>query len=176
MKSYKKESWIHPYLETRPSAIDGNGLFSTRGLPKDSVLVIFGGIILRQSDIQKGKFKKHSITGISENLWLGDPPDAPDSPDNYINHSCNPNLWMKDEVTLTSRYDILPNEELTVDYAMWIPDEDWIMKSECRCKTVYCRHVITGRDWRQPKLQKRYYGHFSPFLNRRIETLHSNSY
>ena len=41
----------------------------------------------------------------------------------YTNHSCDPNVWMQDEVTLAARRDIAIGEELTIDYAMIEGDE-----------------------------------------------------
>jgi SET domain-containing protein len=35
----------------------------------------------------------------------------------YGNHSCDPNLWHADVVTITARRDIAAGEELTIDYA-----------------------------------------------------------
>ncbi len=42
---------------------------------------------------------------------------------------------------------------------------------ECRFCEAACRHHITGDDWRLPELQRRYAGHFSPYLQRRIDRL-----
>lgn len=128
-----------------------------------------GGIVLAQKDIDSGKFKPHTITGVDEGLWLGDPSGAEESLDNYINHSCDPNLWMRDEITLVARRYINPREELTIDYVMWIPDQSWVMRSLCWCGSNLCRTRITGTDWQLPELQDRYFGRFSPFINRRIE-------
>ena len=50
-------------------------------------------------------------------------------------------------------------------------DEGWAM--ECRCATPTCRQVVRGGDWRLPDLQARYAGHFSPFIQRRIDGFRS---
>lgn len=36
-----------------------------------------------------------------------------------LNHACDSNLWMADEVTLIARRHIVSGEELTVDYALF---------------------------------------------------------
>lgn len=41
----------------------------------------------------------------------------------FINHSCDPNVWMLDEVTLAARRKVQQGDELTGDYAMWEADE-----------------------------------------------------
>ncbi len=88
-----------------------------------------------------------------------------------LNHSCDSNLWMADEVTLVARMDIAAGEELTVDYALFTAQPEWVLDRPCRCGAPVCRRAITGSDWRLTELQERYYPHFSPFINRRIERL-----
>jgi hypothetical protein len=82
-----------------------------------------------------------------------------------MNHSCDGNVWMDDEVTLTARRDIKAKEELTADYALWLNRSDYTMKDGCRCGSPLCRHVITGLDWQKPGIRQRYRSHFSPFIN-----------
>ena len=40
-----------------------------------------------------------------------------------------------------------------------------------RLRLSQCRGRVTGNDWRDPTLWKRYAGHFSPYLQRRINAL-----
>ncbi len=82
------------------------------------------------------------------------------------NHSCDPNLWIVDELTLAARRPISAGEEATVDYAVMTVGEAWSM--DCRCSAPTCRGTITGSDWRRADLQASYRGHFSPFIMRRI--------
>ena len=83
-----------------------------------------------------------------------------------MNHSCDPNVWMLDQVTLVTRREIEPGGELTADYALWEADEGWVGRWECRCGASRCRGRVTGQDWRSRELQERYRGHFSPFIER----------
>jgi hypothetical protein len=92
----------------------------------------------------------------------------------FINHSCNPNVWMKDEVTLVARRGIVVGEELTIDYAMIEGTEEWVGPWECRCGSELCRGRYTGNDWRQKELQERYRNHFSPFICERIRRLQAS--
>jgi len=88
-----------------------------------------------------------------------------------LNHSCDSNLWMADEVAQIARRDIAVGEELTVDYALFTVDPDWALERSCRCSVPDCRRTITGNAWRLPRVQGRYYPHFSPSVDRRIERL-----
>ena len=38
---------------------------------------------------------------------------------------------------------------------------------------TWCRERITGEDWRRPELQKRYAGHFLPYIERRFKEMRS---
>lgn len=35
----------------------------------------------------------------------------------FMNHSCNPNLWFLDDTTLEAKWDIKQGEEITYDYS-----------------------------------------------------------
>jgi hypothetical protein len=39
----------------------------------------------------------------------------------------------------------------------------------CNCGSSLCRRTITGLDWQLPELQRRYQGHWAPFITKQIE-------
>ena len=88
------------------------------------------------------------------------------TPNGAGNHSCDPNLWWADEVTLVTRRPVRAGEELTSDYATSSDDPGFRMT--CTCGSPLCRGVVRGDDWRRPELQERYAGHWVPHLERRI--------
>lgn len=109
---------------------------------------------------------------IGESLYLASRSgEGNEHPTQFINHCCDPNVWMHDEVTLAARRHIGVGEELTVDYAMFEGDEEWVGRFECRCGSEFCRRSLSGKDWRRKDLQERYGEHFSPFINERIRNL-----
>jgi len=160
--------WLDPRVVARSSSIEGLGLFATAPIAKGEVVGRLGGRIiddaeLRQISRNRSKYNSAAI-GEGLNVLLVD--------DELIargNHSCDPNLWMCDELTLEARRDIASGEEVTVDYALQTSIADWRMA--CNCGSSLCRKVVRGDDWMRPELQVRYRGHFSPFLNRRIENM-----
>jgi hypothetical protein len=83
----------------------------------------------------------------------------------YLNHSCDPNLGVRGEITFAAMRDICAGEELTHDWAM-TDDDDYSM--ECNCGAPDCRKTLTGKDWKSSDLQKRYAGYFSAHLARKI--------
>jgi hypothetical protein len=170
-RTYPAESWLDPRLEVRESPIHGKALVATGPIMEGEVVVIWGGTLFSEEEMRAGNAHGGSVAAIDEGLYLGSPAGAAKNPDDYMNHSCDPNVWMADEVTLVARRDIAADEELTADYAMWEATEEYVMPWNCRCGSPLCRKTITGKDWRLRELQQRYRGHFAPFLNRRIERL-----
>ena len=161
-------SWLSPKLEVAPSQIEGLGLFATMVIRAGEPVAVMGGTVLSDAefDAYRRTVDRYSAAAIGEGFNVVQDRDDPLS---RGNHSCDPNLWMTDEVTIASRRDIGAGEEATVDYALMTVDTTWSM--ECRCRTSLCRGAVTGADWRRPDLQARYQGHFSPFIARRISAL-----
>ncbi len=95
--------------------------------------------------------------------------DEVPEPGYMINHSCEPNCGLSGTTLLVARTDIGVGEEITFDYAMC--DASDYDEFECSCGQPSCRQVVTGSDWRDPVLQERYAGWFSPYLVRRIVAL-----
>ena len=110
--------------------------------------------------------RRHTVQ-IEEGLYLASV-DADEAPD-FINHSCEPNAGLDGQIAIVALRRILPGEEVTIDYAMC--DGSPYDEFECGCGSKICRGTVTGEDWRNPALWERYAGHFSPYLQRRIETL-----
>jgi hypothetical protein len=146
-------------------------VFATERIGDGEVVVVWGGTIFTEEDVRVGRARRGSVSAVDEGVYLaGRAGDGPDDGD-FMNHSCDPSVWMLDEVTLAARRDIEPGEELTADYALWEADEGWVCRWECRCGSSRCRGRVTGQDWRSRELQERYRGHFSPFIERRIDRL-----
>ncbi len=168
---YRLSTWLEPRLELRTSLIHGKGLIAVRSIKRGDMVIIFGGTLFTKEDIAAGKADNRMLMQVDEESWLGNQAEEPIGEDYFINHSCDPNLWMQDEVTLTARRSITAGEEATMDYAMHFADSAWTMKQSCSCGSSLCRGRIRGTDWMLDDLQRRYLGHFSPLLNQRIAHL-----
>ncbi len=167
---YRAESWNDPGLVLRTSPLNGRGVFATDHIRAGEVVIVWGGRMFTASDIEQGLAKRNSLAEVGDGIYLGAGEDDPESIDDYMNHSCDPSCWMLDEVTIATRRDIQPNQELTLDYAMFSSGTGWRI-DECRCASQLCRNTITGSDWKIPDLHVRYRDHFSPYLNARISAL-----
>jgi hypothetical protein len=114
-------------LEKRISKIDGFGIFTKNAIPNDTEFyqipldTIYSEPKPRCARIADGKY-------VSDDKVL-----------NWVNHSCNPNSTLdinRDDPVLISIRDILPNEEITVDYNQ---TEVQGVKVKCTCKSDNCK-------------------------------------
>ena len=164
-------SYLSPKTEVRESKIHGRGLFAAAGIAKDEIVAIKGGHIVDRKTLRE---EIAPVLGAVE-IQIGDDLFiAPVTKEErelsmlYSNHSCDPNLGVRGEITFVAMRDIRAGEELTHDWAM-TDDDDYSL--ECKCGAVNCRKILTGKDWQHPDLQKRYVGYFSAYLARKIALL-----
>ena len=161
-------SYLSPKTEVRESKIHGRGLFATDDISKDEVVAVKGGHIVDRKTL-RGKVTPRLgpvEIQIDEDLFI-----APVTYEErelsmlYSNHSCDPNLGVRDEITFVAMRDIRAGEELTHDWGM-TDDDDYSV--ECKCGAPNCRKILTGKDWHRPDLQRRYAGYFSAYLAGKI--------
>ena len=169
MKIVKKEVWISPKAEIRQSSIQGKGLFAKENIKKGERVIVFGGNYTDKKGAEKAQKQGKVVMQWDDKLYSFE--DRGESDDYFINHSCDPNLWLIDAFTLVAKKDVNPGDELTADYALWEADEKFISSWKCTCGSQLCRGQITGKDWQKKDLQQRYRGHFSPLINKRMEKL-----
>ena len=164
-------SYRSPKTEVRESRIHGRGLFAIADIAKNEIVAVKGGYIV------DGRVLREKITPvlgpveiqIDDDLFI-----APVTEEErelsmlYLNHSCDPNLGMRGEITFVAIRDICAGEELAHDWAM--TDDDGY-SIECNCGAPDCRKILTGKDWQRPDLQRRYAGYFSAYLACKIALL-----
>lgn len=135
-------------------------------IPQDEPVLIWGGEYVNKAIAEKSKSEGKLVMQWDEDLYSIE--ERGDDQGYFLNHSCEPNVWMRDAYTLVARRDIAVGEEVAADYALWEADENKVSKWECRCGTKDCRGKVTGQDWQLLVLQERYRNHFSPLINKRI--------
>ena len=164
-------SFLSPKTEVRESKIHGRGLFAIGDIAKNEIVAVKGGHIV------DGKTLRTKITPVLGPMEIQIDDDlfiAPVTEEErelsmlYSNHSCDPNLGTRGEITFVAMRHICAGEELTHDWAM-TDDDDYSI--ECNCGACDCREILTGKDWQRPGLQKRYVGYFSAYLARKIALL-----
>ena len=159
------------------------GLFATGNIPPGMVIIpgwhetFYVGMegwqflsvdeILRLPPENKNLFIRYGldvdfsrIVGPSEERYVT-------SLDNFINHSCEPNLTYDHGGNVISRKPIRQDDELTIDYGCFTVnfDEGFI----CDCGSQGCRRRVRKDDWR---MLARRYGYAMPrFLHEHIRPL-----
>ncbi|CAA9232723.1 MAG: hypothetical protein AVDCRST_MAG41-1072 [uncultured Corynebacteriales bacterium] len=162
---YPERAWFDPRLELRASPVHGRGVYATAPIPAGARLQVIGGTVVTTAEKAAGAVRlepgrDYNEGQLDEDLWILSPVD--EGLNYFFNHSCDPN-----STGLVARRDIAAGEEVTMDYAIEIADDDYEL-APCRCGTALCRGRVTGDDWRRPDLQARYGDEFFPFLRRRI--------
>ena len=164
-------SYRSPKTEVRESKIHGRGLFAIADIAKNEIVAIKGGHIIDRKSLRE---EITPLLGpveiqIDDDLFIAPVCDEERELSMlYLNHSCDPNLGVRGEITFVAMREIRAGEELTHDWAM-TDDDDYSI--ECNCGAPDCRKTLTGKDWQRPDLQKRYAGYFSAYLACKIALL-----
>jgi len=161
---YRTETWFDERLATGPSAIHGTGVFATAPIDAGEVVLIWGGTPWTRAQLEAGAVPPCSFSFVEEDVLLAGPADGLDY---FVNHSCDPSVWMADAVTVVARHNIDAGEEITGDYALWEAEDGYLVEA-CTCGADGCRGVVRGTDWQLRELQERYAGHFLPYIERRF--------
>ncbi len=150
-------------LEIRESVIHGNGVFTTKGIRKHSVICRVNIVreITDENPLEsdKGELYHHCH-------WYPDGTTVlVGEPHCYTNHSCEPNTFMytvnKVPYLLAMR-DIQKGEELTLEYSLCnAGGQVW----DCKCGSSDCRgrHRCGFRYMDEPR-QRRYLPYLDPFI------------
>ena len=163
-------SYLTEKCEVRDFDLVGGGkaVFATDAIAAGEIVAVWSGRIISAQDLDSltPEIRMHTVQ-VEEDLYLAsltaqEPPD-------FINHSCDPNAGLAGQITIVAMRHILPGEQVTIDYAMC--DGSHYDEFDCRCGAPRCRGRVSGDDWRNPSLWERYAGHFSPYLQRRINSL-----
>lgn len=161
--------YLSPKLEGKLHPDGTKSVFARQALMAGERLAVWGGeVVTWEMLVDMPPNQRRYTLQIEEGLYLV---TSREGPADWVNHSCDPNAGLSGQVVLVARRNIAPGEEVCYDYAM--SDGSPYDEFECRCGAAGCRRWVTGNDWQNPNLRKRYAGYFSPYLQRRIEQLES---
>ncbi|MDX6360771.1 MAG: uncharacterized protein QOH37_3825 [Nocardioidaceae bacterium] len=159
--------WLHPDVEVGPSDVAGRGLIATADLPAGTVVSRLGGTLVDAAELSR---LRAAGTAYVDSVVLDDDVHlllAPDSDNRFGNHACDPNLGWVDGYALATLVDVAAGSELLQDYATSVVEPDFVLR--CHCQSYRCRQMVEGTDWRIPQLQRRYAGHWTPYVQRLID-------
>ena len=84
-----------------------------------------------------------------------------------LNHSCQPNIGIRNAFRLIAMRDIAPDEELCYDYAM---AEDGQWQLDCQCGSPNCRGRMAGFAALPESVRESYQGVHFPLARRKVPT------
>lgn len=124
-------------LYCAPSVVAGYGLYAGRAFGAGELMFslrgrLFGG---NKRGVDDDWFA-HSYQ-LEQDLYLY--PETPEG--RYINHSCDPNAGLRDDLEMVALRDIQAGEEVFFDYSTTMSERSWTMP--CRCGSQLCRGEIS---------------------------------
>lgn len=159
--------YISPKVYVKRSSIEGSGLFAKEDIFKNEIISLKTGHIVTTEQIEEieencGEYWFQ----VRDGLFLT-PLTKQEAEETavYINHSCEPNVGVDGDIGLIAMRDIKAGEELCYDYAM---DTTTNYRLNCECGSKSCRGVVTGNDWKNAELQKKYGMYFSWYILKKI--------
>src|ERR671939_265426 len=135
---------LAPGLSIKKSSINGKGCFATQRFPRGKMIAEYTGekITDREATRRARRRRVLRICAI-DSRWSLDGSRGGNGT-HYINHSCEPNAYMKTlygHIQFYALRDIHPGEEITVDYENTLhPDT-----KRCYCGAKSCRGTINKR-------------------------------
>lgn len=133
----------------------GKGVFANQAITEGEVILNLTGPVISLQDVYLKGDKQCNPLQIADEVYVDlEPPGL------LINHHCNPNCGIREDVYIVAIRDIEEGEEIFYDYSTTISedfDEDgqeFIMT--CRCGDDTCRKMI-GDFKHLPKSKQKYY-------------------
>ena len=105
-------------------------------------VVIWGGCLVGKEEAGRARAEGKVVMQLEDGLYSVE--ERGEDATYFMNHSCDPNVWMAGVVTLVARRDIEPGEELTVDYALFEAYEGFVGTWECVCGSTPVADVSPG--------------------------------
>jgi hypothetical protein len=160
-------SHLSPKAAVKSSPIHGRGLFAIDEFQRGEIVCVKGGYVFTRATLAElAPVLGPAEIQIADDLFIG--PLSADEREGamiFSNHSCDPNIGVQGQIVFVALRPIAPGEELTHDWAT-TDDDDYSIP--CRCGSKDCRGTITGKDWQNEELQRRYRGMFSWYLQQKI--------
>ena len=158
---------LHKGVKVNKSKLEGRGLVATEYIPKGKIVWKLDKDEKRLTldELKKLPPERKKLAYQYKDRFI----IVMDSSE-YMNHSCDPNTWWKNDETLIARYDINPGDEVTYDYATAEIDDKFRSRWKCQCGSKNCRKYITGSDCLNPEFQKKYQDHLPSWVLKYIRS------
>jgi SET domain-containing protein len=135
---------LAPGLAINKSPIEGKGCFSVKHFKARRKIAEYSGEKITNAEAnRRASRRKLRICAINDR-WSLDGSRGGNGT-HYINHSCEPNAYMKtlyNHILFVALRDIEPGEEITIDYESTLHSD----KKKCICGAPSCRGTINRVD------------------------------
>ena len=131
---------LAPGLSIQKSLINGRGCFATVHFPRRRKIAEYTGERIPDCEAQRRAHRAKLRICDVDGVWSIDGSRGGNGT-HYINHSCEPNAYMKilyDHILFIALRDIEPGEEITIDYEATLHSN----KKRCICGAPSCRGTI----------------------------------
>lgn len=135
----------------------GSGVFADEFILKGDVVLNFERNFIN--------FSTNKTLRINDRLYQLS--TNPKLPENFINHSCEPNTYIDfEELALIALKDIPINKEITYNYFT----SDWDNEDvfECSCSSIICKKKISGFKYLSIQQKNEIKDFLSPFLKKKL--------
>lgn len=145
-------------IHIRPGTID-LGVFASVPLQEQEVIFFVTGKVLTFKEVMALPGGGDRTIQIGPNLYVN-----PGYPAEFINHSCEPNAGIRDDLAIIALQPIAVGEEIRFDYSTCIQEEEFRMR--CRCASPACRGEIGDFSELPEELKLKYIrlGVVQPFI------------
>lgn len=117
----------------KKSCIEGKGVFAARDFKQGDVVLKWNPRILSLEQAKKVPAKKKRYLDYLKGKYI-----LMQTPEKYVNHSCDANTYVKDWYDIAKR-NIKKGEEITSDYAKSVGTD---LNMKCNCGSKACRKII----------------------------------
>ncbi len=127
----------------------GRGTFTEEPIAAGELIIRFAGPLLRYADTTPETLALQ----IGPDLYIG----ASGGPDDFVNHSCDPNAGVRVQDASAELFAIRaiePGEEILFDYSTIIDEDDFSLS--CLCGSPGCRKVIADGKYLPDDVWQRY--------------------
>ena len=160
-------NYLSPKLTVRDCADKpGRGVFALEPVRQGELVAVWGGRIVTQAvaEALPPEIRRY-VVQVEDAQFLA--PVEPIDAAELINHCCQPNCGLSGQVALVALRPIAPGEEITFDYGT--TDSSEFLSFPVACGKSPCRKRLRPDDWQRADVQSVNRGHFSPYLQRRID-------
>jgi len=127
----------------------GKGIFASFDIKEGEEILRFkGNLINFQESLTKGERSGDPLQ-INKDVYIDT-----EKPGVYVNHSCEPNAGLKNDIILVAIKTIIKDEQIFYDYSTTMDEDYWTMKCDCTSKN--CRGIIIDFKYLSEDLKEHY--------------------